>query len=337
MSKFTSKLVGDGFISVVYNNTPYTVDSGHTNWNRLREALKNDDPEEFVRLCDIKKSIETYVSGTNTGITVDNGVVMYNGVAVHNVVADLIIRNMREGFDVTALVNFLNKLYVNSSFNSREHLFNFLTKHRLTITEDGNFLAYKCVRDNYMDKHSGKFSNHVGAVIEMPRQDVDDNPNNECSYGFHVGGLAYSGPGGAFHSSSDKVLIVSVDPSDVVAVPKDYDFLKMRTCKYVVVGEYKAELKGSVYSGTVGDEYEENDYEEDDYEDEVLEPEDMLIGHGYTFTYYKEEEGHSQRYVIVLERLTNRIVAELVEPEEHAGEIRTFKFENMDDVENYDV
>jgi len=335
MSKFTAKLIGDGFMSVVYDNTPYTVDNGHVNWSKLRETVKNDDPDEFVRLYDVKKSIETYC-GNDTGITIEDGVVMYNGVAVHNVVSDLILRNMREGFDVAALVNFLTKLYKNSSYNSREHLFNFLTKHRLTITEDGNFLAYKCVRDNYMDKHSGKFSNHVGAEISMPRQDVDDNPNNECSYGFHVGGLAYSGPGGAFHNSNDKVLIVSVDPSDVVAVPKDYDFLKMRTCKYVVVGEYKGELKGSVYSGKVGDDYEENDYE-DDYEDEVLEPEDMLVGRSYTFMYYKEEEGHSQRYAIVLEKYNNRIVAELVEPEEYAGQVRSFKFENMDDVETYDV
>jgi hypothetical protein len=335
MSKFTAKLIGDGFMSVVYDNTPYTVDNGHVNWSKLRETVKNDDPDEFVRLYDVKKSIETYC-GNDTGITIEDGVVMYNGVAVHNVVSDLILRNMREGFDVAALVNFLTKLYKNSSYNSREHLFNFLTKHRLTITEDGNFLAYKCVRDNYMDKHSGKFSNHVGAEISMPRQDVDDNPNNECSYGFHVGGLAYSGPGGAFHNSNDKVLIVSVDPSDVVAVPKDYDFLQMRTCKYVVVGEYKGELKGSVYSGKVGDDYEENDYE-DDYEDEVLEPEDMLVGRSYTFMYYKEEEGHSQRYAIVLEKYNNRIVAELVEPEEYAGQVRSFKFENMDDVETYDV
>lgn len=335
---FQSKLVGDDFVSVMIDNVPYTADSGHVNWKRLKESIKANDSEQFMKLYNIASAVETFINGDSTGITVKDGIVWYNGEQVHNVVSELILRNMREGFEVTALVNFLTKLYKNSSYNSRQHLFNFLTKHRLTITEDGNFLAYKCVRENYLDKHSGKFSNHVGAVIEMPRESVDDNPNNECSYGFHVGGLAYSGPGGTFHKTNDKVLIVSVDPADVVAVPRDYEFLKMRTCKYTVVGEYKCELTKSVYSGQVddGDDY----YDDDDYEDEEsesVEPEDMLTGHGYQFLYWKNGNDCLYRYVIVLERKSDRIIAELVAPEENVGEIRTFKFANMEDVETYDV
>ena len=41
----------------------------------------------------------------------------------------------------------------------------------------------------------------------------------------------------SFASGDDKLLDVEVDPSDVVAVPTDYNGTKMRVCKFKVVAE----------------------------------------------------------------------------------------------------
>lgn len=345
MKKFQSKLVCGNSITVVIDNTPYSVDSSHACWLKLRQAIKDDNADMFLDNYSIESAIEKYQSSDDedkqtSNITIKDEKIYYKGKEIHDSICDLILRNMREGFNVAPLVKFLEKVYSQCSFNARTHLFNFLTKHRLSITEDGDFLAYKCVQENYLDKYSGTYSNHVGAVMEMSRSEVDDNPNNHCSNGFHVGGLAYSGPGGFYHSAGDKVVIVSVNPADVVSVPTDHNFLKLRTCKYTVVGEYKTELQGAVYSGKVGDVYDEFAYD-DDYEENycVEEPEDMLNGHTYTFYYTKHDGTTSRRYVMVTSKNYDKefIVAELIAPEENEGEVRSFKFDCMSDIEEYDV
>ena len=80
----------------------------------------------------------------------------------------------------------------------------------MPLTPDGNFLAYKGVRDDYTDWHSGKFSNQVGDVNEMARNYVCDDANIGCSYGFHAGSLEYArGYGRGGH-----LMVVEIDPSD---------------------------------------------------------------------------------------------------------------------------
>ncbi len=70
--------------------------------------------------------------------------------------------------------------------------------------------------------------------MEIDRSKVDDNPNNTCSHGLHVATLSYAQD---FASGDDKLLDVEVSPSDVVAVPTDYNGTKMRVCRFKVVAE----------------------------------------------------------------------------------------------------
>ena len=111
-------------------------------------------------------------------------------------------------------------------------LYKFLEHNGHPITTEGNFIAYKAVRSNFLDIHTGKFDNSVGNIVSMERSQVDDNPENTCSSGLHVATLGYAQSFGGY----DSILIdVEIDPADVVSVPKDYDGTKMRTCKYKVV------------------------------------------------------------------------------------------------------
>jgi hypothetical protein len=342
-----SKFFGSNSFNVVYIHNgevdQRTVDSKHPNYSQLKKAVNDGAIEEFLELLNPAKAIETYQENgvtQSSGLVVDdNGNVTYLGEELHHVVVDAIKRTLSEGYSIGHLVKFLENLLQNPSKRSVEQLYKFLEQCKLTITEDGCFLAYKCVRENYFDKHSGKFLNTVGAHMEMPRHQVDDDFRNTCSYGFHVGALAYSGPGGYFWSPQDKVVIVKVNPKDCVSVPEDYTCQKLRTCAYDVVSEYKGELKPAVYSGKVDhdndDYYEENDdYEDDDYDNYIEDPMDMLIGHQYTFNYTKENGDEGVRHFVLDEIYedSDRAIGKLAYPEQHVGEIRSFVMSRMEDI-----
>jgi len=334
---FQSKLFTGNSISVIIDGTPYSVDSSHVNWEVLKQAFKDNDSDLFVEKFSVKNYIENHVvngSSVSSGIRVVGNEVFFNSEKLNGTIVELILRNVEEGLEITPIANFLTKLYNNISYNTREHLFNFLTKHRLTITEDGKFLAYKSVKSDYYDKYSGTILNKVGAEIKFDRKDVDDNPNNHCSHGLHVGSLGYSGPGGWYNSAGDKVIIVAIDPEDVVSVPTDHDYQKLRCCRYVVVSEFKGELTRSVYSGSVsesGNDYDDSEFDDDDDSYNECSPSDMLMGYIYEFEYKGEEDDdYITRTVCVTDTsYKDRIIAELVYPEEYEGETRCFLFRNI--------
>jgi len=93
----------------------------------------------------------------------------------------------------------------------------------LPVTDNGNFLAYKAVRADYTDKHTGKFLNTIDSVLEMPRNKVDDNKENGCSYGFHAGSVDYAKD---FMDRDGHLMLVEINPADVVSIPTDCQFQK---------------------------------------------------------------------------------------------------------------
>jgi hypothetical protein len=146
---------------------------------------------------------------------------------------------------------------------SQKELYDFLEHEHLPITEDGHFLAYKAVRSDFMDKYRGIFDNHVGNICEMTRSKVDDDRGRGCSNGLHAGALNYVAGYGSVESN-DKIVIVKINPADVVSVPSDCNYEKLRTCRYEVAGEYAGELLKPLYKADFG----QDDYEDD--EDEYL-------------------------------------------------------------------
>lgn len=200
------------------------------------EALKQGRPESEIRnMVDRTKCVCDYMQGT---VVVKGGRVFYKDELVENAVVRKILEFIENGYPYKPLVAFLARLMENPSRRAVQELYGFLSNENLSITDSGTFLAYKAVRPNWTDKHSGTFDNHVGRTLSMPRQAVDDDCTRGCSYGFHVGSLKYVD---SFKDINDHVVIVEVDPADVVSVPKE-DCGKVRVCKYTVVGEFKAPL-----------------------------------------------------------------------------------------------
>lgn len=140
---------------------------------------------------------------------------------------------LEDELSIDPLVNFHRKLMKSTSFTVRKQLYRFLEDNNHPFTADGNFVAYKAVRNNFMDKHSGTFRNRPGDVPEMDRGEVNEDPDQLCSHGLHVASYVYAE---GFMCGDDILVEVEVDPADVVAVPKDYNNTKMRTCRYKVIG-----------------------------------------------------------------------------------------------------
>jgi hypothetical protein len=244
-------------ITANVNGKAYTVASTHANFAAIREMIVSDsnDIEALVNLFDISVAVKKYCGNR---IEVSHGAVKYKGEAMHNYVTDKILQFMREGLPVTPIVNFLDRLLANPSKRAVEELYKFLEHKNMPLTPEGYFLAYKGVRADYRDKHTGKFRNAVGDVLSMARRDVCDDADIGCSYGFHAGSLKYAND---WAGTDGHLMIVQIDPADVVSVPKDCNCQKLRTCKYEVVGE---QIDRSALSDSYTDAYSDDDYDSDD-------------------------------------------------------------------------
>ena len=252
-------------LTLVLKGRSYQVLPDHISRKLIMEVLPTATEDELLELVDVNKAVTAYSDGL---VEVRDSQVYYDGSVVHGTIAKRIVEFMKNGLPFDPLVKFLKNLMDNPSMQSQVECYDFLDNKSLPITEDGCFLAYKAVRQNFMDKYSGTMNNSVGSVVEMRRAKVDDNRNVGCSQGLHVGALDYVVGYGSLESN-DRIVIVKVNPKDVVSVPTDCSHQKMRVCKYEVVGEYQGELLKPLYSSEFSYEDEDyEDYEEDQYDEE---------------------------------------------------------------------
>lgn len=218
-----------------------TTPASAANYQALRQAIFDGD-EARVRAALTPAGA---VSSWSTGRCVVDakGNTTIDGVAVPRALGDRIAAMTRNGQNVKPLFRFWQRLLRNPSPRSREQLYGFLQHVGIPLTPDGCFLAYKGVRRDFKDKHTGTIDNSVGCVVTMPRDQVSDDPSTPCHAGLHVGSEAYAKD---FGGSDGRVIICKVDPEHVVCVPNDCSQQKMRTCAYRVVGLYGATLPSSV-------------------------------------------------------------------------------------------
>lgn len=240
--KFDAKLITEDGISCIIGGKPYNVGTEHPKYKEIEKTLRGQDADKFLSL--VQKIQPIKINKCNFACTesvcVGEYEVTYKGEPIHNTVTERLIALNNEGHDVLPLSLFLEKLLKNPSKWCVDALYTFLEAKGLPITEDGDVLAYKVVDVDWMDKYSGTISNKIGTAHEVPRNTVDDDRTKQCSYGFHVGDLTYSGPNGSYRGpASDRTLIVKFSPEDVVAVPEEADAQKIRVCKYTVMSEYK--------------------------------------------------------------------------------------------------
>lgn len=228
---------GNGTISLMIDGVMKPVDTAHKYYDEIKQALIDQDWDAIPGLVNIKEQVEAAINeSTAKGkVVIDNGEVLYNGTRVHNSLTDRIVKMAKEGFDIGHMVKFLENLMDNPSFRAVNELYDFLEAGSIPITENGTFLSYKKIRNDWTDIHSGNFDNSVGSVAEMPRNMVDEDSSRTCSAGLHVCSYDYLPHFG--WGSDNRVVICEINPADVVSIPADYNNTKMRVCRYEVIGE----------------------------------------------------------------------------------------------------
>jgi hypothetical protein len=176
-------LVNGDNITVIADDNQYNAIRGQNpNFDKILDAIRNSEWEGITRLFDIKKDVVESLSGL---VEIVNGTLYFDGSPIHNVLADRILDMVENNLPIKSLVKFLENLMRNPSRTSVQELYLFLESGNLPVTEDGCFLAYKKVRNDFKDIYSGTFDNSVGKIVEVPRNSVDDERNNTCSYGLH--------------------------------------------------------------------------------------------------------------------------------------------------------
>jgi hypothetical protein len=150
-----------------------------------------------------------------------------------------------EGKPVQSTVNFFEKLQANPNEDSKEQLYRYVEKHGIELFDDGDMILFKgCLPGTPPtsrntgkatvngEEHDGHIPNPDGAIVEMPRSEVTFDPKVSCAQGLHVGTHKY-----ASGFTSGPTLKVRVNPRDIVSVPRDHNEQKIRTCRYLVVGQ----------------------------------------------------------------------------------------------------
>lgn len=145
-------------------------------------------------------------------------------------------------------VKFLDNLHQNVNEDIRSQLFKWIEYENAAgngfgITEDGCIVGYKGCQGTVLlpeSVHSGRaivdgvemqgrIPNKIGSVVTMPRSSVQYDPEVGCSTGLHVGTRDYA------ISWAPVLLLVKVNPRDVVSVPYECSSQKMRVCEYTVL------------------------------------------------------------------------------------------------------
>jgi hypothetical protein len=220
-------------VTVVIGNQPHTIAKTHPTYQRVVDAIKAGDWDTVKNIIDPVKVVLNYGRGN---VSIQGDKLFWKGAEFNGTLATRMITMLQEGFSIEPMVLFMENLMQNPSKRAVDELYGFLEKNNLPLTSDGHFLAYKKVRANFLDVHSGTMDNSVGRVVEMERNRVDDNKDNTCSTGLHFCGMSYLN-----HFGGERTVIVKVNPADVVSIPSDYNGAKGRACRYEVIGELGVE------------------------------------------------------------------------------------------------
>lgn len=283
-------------VSVILNNRPRQVSLKTDQGQKLLAALR-ENPQNVEKIAEIA-NIPLYVArltqgrveiGSDDQIRIDKRIVDYGLRAV-------ILRVLVESGDVSALASFLQNVDENPDKEVSKHLYSFIEKGGMPLTPDGHFLAFKRVQKDYTSFHCGRedvgvcsalrddgsgeittFRGHIphreGTILGMDRVLCNPRRDQTCSVGLHACSFNYL-PN--YCSSNGRVMIVKINPRDVVAVPYDYNDAKLRSCRLVVVGEV-AEDQAEGHFTTATDARYENS-EQDSVVEEPQEPTLVDVG-----------------------------------------------------------
>lgn len=212
-------------------------------------------PSDIVDKC--AKTINAKLERISEHLSCDGCHVYFDNESFSNLALDPaleehLVRCINDGDDedVKSWANFAERLYGNTDATIRSQIVSWLDAQGwLTIDTKGRLVGYRgCKADGKgtmtpFSVHSGSaivdgtpinghIPNHIGSIIEMPRNAVQNDPTVGCSSGLHVGTFDYACD---WAPNDGWLLRVAVAPEDIVSVPFECSSSKIRCCRFEVL------------------------------------------------------------------------------------------------------
>jgi hypothetical protein len=254
-------VLGSDSITVYLKGKPYPINKQAHTYPMVLAAIKSGDVNALEQAINIRQGIVNNLTKTNKSVRIDGSRIFYDEREVTGLVASRVFETIRLGLDTAPITNFLGNLMLNPSKRAVDESMGFIEACDLPLTEDGFFLAYKRVNATYFDVHSSTVLNKPAELmtaedritingtqgkqsevkvelingvttVSMPRNLVNEDRDQTCSEGLHFCSFSYLS---SFRGA--RIVILKINPADIVSIPSDYNNSKGRTCKYQVVGE----------------------------------------------------------------------------------------------------
>lgn len=221
-------------ITLFIETRHHTIAPTHPSYNAILRRLDAGQYEGIEDLLDAQKAVASVITDLGDGFSVEGALIVLNGSPFSEAVSEKVLRMKASEVNVEPIKKFLAKVRENPSATAQRELLLFCEANGFAIHTDGDIIAFKGVRENFLDIYSGTISNNIGAIIAMPRWQVDDDRTKTCSRGLHFAALEYAT---TWSHAIGHVMVMKINPRDVVSIPNDYANQKGRCCRYEVIAE----------------------------------------------------------------------------------------------------
>lgn len=231
--------ISDKTITIVVDRQVHTVQRSAANANALIDELAKGESAD-LEVIKAMASVKNYIVYLSQGrISLTDAGIQFMGELVNSYMTERIMRHHAEGVDVAPMLAFMDRVMNHPILGIQQDIYKWCEKGDMPFTAEGHIIAYKKVREDYRSYHSSPDGTHlhhpIGGYVEMERSAVDPRRDNTCSTGLHFCSYdylnAYQG------ANTGRILILSIDPQDVIAIPTDYNQTKGRACRYRIIGE----------------------------------------------------------------------------------------------------
>lgn len=277
-----------------------------TMFNKVTNVINDnemDQEDKVVAIYDLLNPESAISQKINSNfslsrqIEVVSGRIKFNGKMLDESLSTHLISMLDEEYTPKdekkwkAYLLFLDNLHQNVDERIREQLFRWINYENenglgFSFTDDGCLVGYKGCNGTILEPVSvfegnaivngveytkSVIPNKVGSIVEMPRFDVTADPHIGCSEGLHIGSRAYASNWG------EVLLLVKVNPRDIVSVPFECDSQKIRACRYEVLKVTDISEEPERLYSEKDDSSEENNFSEEVAADSVS-IEDVRVG-----------------------------------------------------------
>lgn len=230
-------ILSTDYVTVGHGARVKTFDAETKEYREAKQMLLSGNINT-TPFFEVEEAFAQAITSLNGSVVITEHSVHLNGVLVCGEINEMLVnRIVKAGqtLENETLMKFLERLAENPNTSMFSRLPAFLSYNDIRIDAEGYVIAYKAVKEDYTDIHSGTYDNSVGCVCEMPRENVDDNDEKTCSAGLHVAAYEYAANFSSTRTS--RLVRVRIDPKDFVSIPVDYRNQKARVCRYEVIGE----------------------------------------------------------------------------------------------------